>query len=203
LRRSLFVFSLLALTATSAIAQQTIYVFTRTGFPPVTLPSQPGQQVILGSFLIPPREFSSVNASFDVWASITLSGGVYNPGTIQTRLFLCDTVGCTGQINAELSQVQMPAPNSWPNGMNLRASFVVTTPGTQATAIGSQAAQLDGGGGSNEYGSPSWSSSNQVSQSFDSTRTLYLVTTFYLSSSGGQNGTPTAQLNAVRLNLLH
>ena len=184
-----------------AVAQQPIYVFVRTNYAAVNLPTQGGQQVILGSFLIPPREFNSVNTTFDIWAAVTMTGGYYVGSNIQPRFYLCDNATCTGQVTAELAYADLHDPSLYPNGMTVRTSLAMAAAGTNAIAIGSETLQFDSD--PNGTRSPIGGNSAVQSQSFDATRFLYLVMTVYLDSTGGQQGTPTAQLTTLRLNVLH
>lgn len=173
-------------------------VFVNTNYPIVNLPTQAGQQVALGALLLPSGAFNMLNQSFDIWASITwvgLAGGIFQPG-----LYLCDTSTCSGQLNAELGYApEAHGPNPEPSGINVRASYAMSAAGTSASAVGSEAVQVDTGDSS----SPIYSSSNQQSQQFDSTQSLYFVVMIYMDSIGTQFGTPTAQMNALRLSVAY
>jgi hypothetical protein len=67
--------------------------------------------------------------------------------------------------------------------------------------VGSAAVQVDIGGASSQ----SYSDSNQQSQQFDSTQSLYLVVIIYIDQieGGAWYGTPTVQMNALRLSIAY
>jgi len=170
--------------------------FVNTNYPIVNLPTQAGQQVALGATSIPAGAFNSLNLSFDIWAAITWGGGFFNGGFFQPRLYLCDTPTCSGQLNAELGYVEVSNPSYEPNGLAVRASYAVSAAGTTATAVGSESVQVDVNG---SRSSSIYSYSNQQSQQFDSTQPLYFVVVVYIDSIGTQYGTPTGQMNVLRL----
>jgi hypothetical protein len=174
--------------------------FVNTNYPAVNLPTQAGQQVALGAIQLPAGVFNMVNQSFDVWAAITWNPYI-NGGSFQANLYLCNTPTCSGQSNAVLGYApEAQVPNPAPAGIGVRASYAITAAGASASAVGSEAVQVDMGARS---GSSSYSISNEQSQPFDSTESLYFVVVIYMDSVGTMNGTPTAQMNALRLSIAY
>ena len=165
--------------------------FVNTNYPVVNLPTQVGQQVELGALQLPAGVLNALNLSFDVWAAITMNAQTYGaPPFFQANLYLCDTPTCSGQLNAALG----PAPevDFGSPAYGIRASYVMTTAGTTASAVGSE--EFQGGDSGNIL-------TNQQSQQFDSTQALYFVVTIYM------DGIPlpplTAQMNVLRLSIVH
>jgi len=176
------------------------YTFVGTNFPLVNLPTVAGQQVPLGAVRIPGGYLNRYK-SFDIWAGLTWAGGFYNGGAVQPRLYLCDTSTCTGQLNVELGYVETASANPFPTGINVRGSYVITGAGANWTAVGTETVQFD----MTETGTPHINSySNQMSEPFNAAQAWYIVVMMYLDSAGaGEFGTPNAQMNVLRVNVLH
>ena len=188
----------LSMPVTSKAAEPP-FTFFGTNFPVVDLPTVAGQQVPLGAVRIPGGYLNRYK-SIDVWAALTWGEGNYSGGIVQPRLYLCDTSTCTGQLNVEIGSVQTVTTFPSPNAFNMRASYVLTGAGANWTAVGTEMVEFD----SSQSGFPQINShSNQVSGPFNSAQSLYVVVMMYLQQFQTLIFTPTAQMNVLRVSVLH
>jgi hypothetical protein len=130
---------------------------------------------------------------------LTWGGAIYIGGVVSPTLYLCDAADCTGALNILIGSVQTYGSDHWPSVFRLDGSYAITSTGASCATVGGETVEFD------NLNSPGrFTNLNQTSAPFNAALPVYLVVMMYVDSTGTIfGGTPNAQMNVLRVNVLH